>query len=133
VYGADFSITYIDNKSTYQLDSHFEERDSNQSTQEGTDYGVDLSWDLKIGKRMNAITSISLLNQQFDKNNDNAIDGASDSIDEWLLSWELNRQLSRDLNGSIRLSHQKRTSDSELKLQNFTENYFFININKVFR
>jgi len=126
VYGADFSITYQDKKSIYKLGSHFEERDSNQLTQQGTDYGVDLSWDFKIGKRMNSITSLSLLNQQYDGENDN-------SSDELLFSWELNRQLSRDLSGSIRLSHQERTSDADIKLDEFTENSFFVNLNKTFR
>jgi len=122
VYGTDFGVTYQEKKSTYRFNTHFENRESNQLTENGKDYGVDLSWDLKIGKRMNAMTSLSYLKQKYDNYNDD---------NEWALRWQLNRQLSRNLSGNVRLSHRKKTSD--IKYDEYTENTIFVNLNKSFR
>lgn len=122
VYGAKVSISYKSKRSTYNFNTHVEDRTSSQLSQEGVDTGIDVSWDLKVGKRMNSITSVSWLNQEYESNN---------SSDEWQINWQLNRRLAKNLSGNIRLSHQERTSD--INLQEYDENSISVGIHKTFR
>ena len=123
VYGVDFSLDYQRKRSNYHFGTYYENRNSEQITEDGTDYGVDLYWRHKLLKRMNATTSLRW--------NSSVFDNSRRDYDTWYFEWRLNRQLSRTLSGDLSLSHQKRVSD--IQTTEFQENTIFVNLNKRFR
>lgn len=117
-------VTYSYKKSEFTLGMYNERRyfeDSDDVDEE--DIGVNLSWNLNIGRRTNMITQYSWdqLKEEEVQNN---------TQDRNIISWSLNRQLSPTMSGVLRVSYSDNEADIEA--DEYTENAISLNVRKVF-
>lgn len=116
-------VSYSIRKSIFTLGMYQDRRyyaDSDRKDEE--DIGVNLGWDLKIARRTNLNTGISLSKL------DNKLSNNTQKRKTLIVS--LSHQLTHDMFGDVRLSY--RDNDADFERDEYTENAISVNLTKRF-
>ncbi len=116
-------VSYTHKKSTVRLGVFNERRyftDSDKKDE--TDTGINLSWNLNVGRRTNMTTRVS-----WDKLEDLQINNTQDRRE---FSWSLSRTLTPTMTGFLTISH--RENDADIHFDEYTENSISLNVTKTF-
>lgn len=116
-------LTYKMVTADIKLGVYYENRLFDQVILNETDYGVDVTWNLKLGRRMNAVTYINWVNKEFIRNNNQL------TSEERLIRWSLSRRLTRKLTAKLSLSYQNKLADIQNDV--FEERIILLNLNQL--